>query len=1157
MSEEAVAVTDQPRDTARLRYEILGALRVTRGAIAVHLGGARQRAVLALLLLDPNPPVPVARLADALWGERPPPGHATTIQTYVFHLREALEPDRARGSRARILITDSGGYRLDTADAELDAREFEALARSGLDDVTNGAYEQALAEFDAALGLWHGEVLADVAELDAVVVVAARLNELRLTALEGRIDAQLALGRHALVVGELDELIAANPLRERLHAQRMIALYRCGRQADALAGYRQLGQILDTEIGVEPSPPLRELHRAILAHDVSLDAAAAISATGIPRARPPATAPPVAPAAGGRRRRPWALAATLAAGVLAAGVGIGVVVTHQPRTSLRALPANSVGVVHGNGSLHDAVPVGQSPTGITYGSGSIWVTNGGDDTVSRIDPKTHAVIDVIPVGGDPVAIAASNGDVWVVNGSDSTVDRINITTDNLVGLPIKVGNQPLAIAAGPAGVWVANGGDDTVQHIDTSSRVGAAIPVGGRPDGIAVDADSVWVANGLDGTVSRIVLATNEVLTPIHVGAGPSGMLVLDGSVWVTNSLEQSVSRITVATGAVDTYTDVGDGPAAVASDGRYIWIAVSHSATIARIDARTRNTHRFGIGASPVAIAAVGPNVYVVSQAFESAGHVGGRLDVGSIYLPGIYTGIDPASVYDYWTLEAQRFVYDGLMAFRLANGADGFTVVPDLAARMPTISQDGKTYTFDLRTGIHYSTGQVVQAEDFALGFHRVFTVGGGGNPGLFAGVVGAANCLAHPTACDLTRGVVADNQHHELKIYLTAPDADFLHKLTYLVYPAPPGTSLKQLTTALPSTGPYQLADVGQRRNPDDGSTDTFFRTLVRNPHFWQWSFAAQPAGYPDTIDWHEYPTAQAEVNAVRAGVVDIGRLKGGEATTLAGLISDIRLREPGRLHTATFPDLDWVSLNTEVPPFDNKLVRQAVNYAVDRTQLTKIYFGRGLAEPACQMLPANFPSYSWYCPYTRAGPNAYNGPDLVKARRLVELSGTRGARIVVYGVRRDPTDVAVMVAVTNVLDNLGYKASFHPLPATNKSWALLGDPRNRIQAWGLDGWIADYPSPDTFYDPLVSCRVVNQDPSGFCDTSIDKLAVQARTTALTDASAARRMWTHIDQLVTDEAPWITLGSDETFEYTSATLGNYEGTPFNPIYDQLWVK
>ena len=205
----------------------------------------------------------------------------------------------------------------------------------------------------------------------------------------------------------------------------------------------------------------------------------------------------------------------------------------------------------------------------------------------------------------------------------------------------------------------------------------------------------------------------------------------------------------------------------------------------------------------------------------------------------------------------------------------------------------------------------------------------------------------------------------------------------------------------------------------------------------------------------------------------------------------------------------------------------------------------------------MLPANFPSYTWYCPYTRAGPNAYNGPDLVKARRLVDHSGTRGARIVVYGVMTAPDRRAVMAAVIEVLDNLGYKASLQPLPATNKSWALFGDPRNRIQAWGLDGWIADYPSPDTFYDPLVSCRVVNQDPSGFCDTSIDKLARSARTTALTDPSAARRMWTHIDQLVTDEAPWITLGSDETFEYTSATLGNYEGTPFNPIYDQLWVK
>jgi len=292
-------------------------------------------------------------------------------------------------------------------------------------------------------------------------------------------------------------------------------------------------------------------------------------------------------------------------------------------------------------------------------------------------------------------------------------------------------------------------------------------------------------------------------------------------------------------------------------------------------------------------------------------------------------------------------------------------------------------------------------------------------------------------------------------------------------------------------------------------------------------------------------------------VRAGAIDIGRLRGGDTVRLAQLTADIRLHDPGRLHIATFPDLDWVALNTRVPPFNNKLVRQAINYAVDRTQLTKVYFGPGLAEPACQMLPANFPSYTWYCPYTRPGPNPYNGPDLAKARHLVDQSGTRGARIVVYVVITAPTDRAVMADVVKVLNVLGYSATLRALPASNKTFGLVGDPRNRIQAWGLAGWIADYPSPDTFYDPLLSCRVVNQDSSAFCNTSIDKLATFARTTALTDPSAARRMWTHIDQLVTDEAPWITLGSDETFEYTSATLGNYEGTPFNPIYDQLWVK
>lgn len=236
----------------------------------------------------------------------------------------------------------------------------------------------------------------------------------------------------------------------------------------------------------------------------------------------------------------------------------------------------------------------------------------------------------------------------------------------------------------------------------------------------------------------------------------------------------------------------------------------------------------------------------------------------------------------------------------------------------------------------------------------------MGGGGNPALFAGVDGAARCLERANGCDLSRGVIADDAHHRLTINLIAPDPDFLYKLTYFVYPTPPNTSSKQVTIPLPGTGPYRIAAVHHRWNRVTHRTETFYDTLVRNSHFQQWSFAAQPDGYPDVMKWREYPDARVSLAAVSAGTLDIGgRRYGGDTLEFARLVADLQVHHPDRLHTQTLPDTVWESLNTRVPPFDNKLARQAVNYALDRTQLIRDAYGPGFAAPTCQLLPPNFP------------------------------------------------------------------------------------------------------------------------------------------------------------------------------------------------------
>jgi len=254
-----------------LHFAVLGPLEVTRAGERLPLGGRQQRVVLALLLAHPGTVVSVGRFGDAIWGEQTPSGFVTTLQTYVFHLRAVLEPGREHGAPWKVLVTEPGGYRIDTRGSIVDAELFESLVQAGREALGRDAYDEASAELARGLGLWRGEALADVADLGFAVPVAARLEEMRLIAHELRIEAELALGRHTAVLPEIDRLVAEHPLQEKFEAQRMMALYRLGRQAEALAAYRELRRRLDDELGIEPSPPLQRLHQAVLVQDPALD----------------------------------------------------------------------------------------------------------------------------------------------------------------------------------------------------------------------------------------------------------------------------------------------------------------------------------------------------------------------------------------------------------------------------------------------------------------------------------------------------------------------------------------------------------------------------------------------------------------------------------------------------------------------------------------------------------------------------------------------------------------------------------------------------------------------------------------------------------------------------------------------------------------------
>jgi predicted ATPase/DNA-binding SARP family transcriptional activator len=254
-----------------MEFRILGPLEVRDDERTLPLVGARQRALLAMLLLSPNRVVSSDRMIDQLWDGRPPATATTTLQNHIMRLRRLLEPEHAPGAPYERIVTEASGYVLRLEPDQLDLFRFERLVADGRAALADGRADVAGRTLREALDLWRGPALADLAAELPMQTEAARLDELRLAALELRVDADLALGRHAELVGELESLVTENPLRERFSAQLMLALYRSRRQAEALELYRQTRTRLVDELGIDPSAELQELERAILRQDASLD----------------------------------------------------------------------------------------------------------------------------------------------------------------------------------------------------------------------------------------------------------------------------------------------------------------------------------------------------------------------------------------------------------------------------------------------------------------------------------------------------------------------------------------------------------------------------------------------------------------------------------------------------------------------------------------------------------------------------------------------------------------------------------------------------------------------------------------------------------------------------------------------------------------------
>ena len=525
---------------------------------------------------------------------------------------------------------------------------------------------------------------------------------------------------------------------------------------------------------------------------------------------------------------------------------------------------------------------------------------------------------------------------------------------------------------------------------------------------------------------------------------------------------------------------------------------------------------------------------------------HAGGTLKLLASTAGGT---LDPQVNYtlQYWQL--YQATYDGLVAFDKVAGAASFNVVPDLATAMPTITNGGKTYTFTLRKGIKFSNGKTVTVNDVLASFQRIFKVANPNAGSWYNSIVGGNACLAKPATCTLAGGVVVNASTNQVVFHLVAPDPEFLDQLAVpfgSILPAD-APSKDAGTTPIPGTGAYEFSSY----NPNHELV------MIRNPHFKVWSAAAKPQGYPQQIDMVFGNTVESEVTDVENGQGDwvFDPLPSDRLSQLSTSYSS-------QLHINPLTAIWYLPMNTNIAPFNSLKARQAVNYAINKNSTVALYGGTQLAQPACTILPPGFPGHVNFCLYQKGSGSTYAGPNLAKAKQLVNESGTKGDAVGVV-VTNDTVNEAVGTYVVSVLNSLGYKATLKPLSA-NIQFNYIQNTKNKVQI-SLSQWYQDYPAASDFLKILLSCSQFHAGSdnsiniAGYCNHSLDAKMATAETESITDPTKANTLWGQIDQeMMAQGAPWVPLFNPKLIDFVSKRIGNYQfSRQFYMYVDQLWVK
>jgi YVTN family beta-propeller protein len=1071
-----------------MEFRLLGSLEVLVDGREVGLGGARQRAVLAILLLHRREVVSVDRLVDEIWGATPPQTATKTVQVYVSRLRKVLGDG--------VLVTRGGGYALLADPEDVDVDVFERLAVEGREALDRGDAGPAAERFGSALELWRGEPLAEFAYEEFARNEIARLEELHLAVLEDRIEAELALGRHAALVAELESLVAEHPTRERLRGQLMLALYRSGRQTDALESYRDARRALERELGLEPGPELQRLERAILTQDPAI---AAPSRRG-------AAVPLQA------RRSPALL--LFGGGLLLAVAAAVAIAISGGDSNGGAAAANSLAVIDPSSNrLLETVATGIAPTDVSPGLGSIWVANTRDDSATQVDPEDRTVVSTVSPSTNVAGLAAGAGGVWMAASRGEKVVRFDpaVRASRSIRLASAPDVFPIyafsPVAVGYGSAWVVRAGRSIARVDAERNQVVARIAVGNSTSAIATGSGGVWLTDDVDNTVAKIDPRASVVVATTPVGQGPVAVATGEGAIWVANAQDGTVARVDPSTTAVTETITVGGRPAGIAAGEGAVWVANSVSGTVSRIDPETNRVEAtVEVGQAPQSIAVANGLVWVSVQAEPAppaspSDEPGG--DTVHVVFPTDPGPTDPALGNFAVTFPTCAKLYN----YPDRPFPDGADLQPEVATGPPRVTGDGLTYTFHLRSGYRFSppSNEPVTAAAFERAIERVLSPKMNSYGRLLLRDVGAVN--AHGQT---------------LVISLTKPVPNLAERLgaDYFCAVPPEAPSDPAGIDELPSAGPYYVASRDAEKSLVLRQNPNYEGPRPHEPAEIRFTFgitaedgvAEVEAGRADYVDLHPELARGVTPNTER-------RLQG-----LYGPQSEAARAGRQQLFAQPLPTVFSFAFNTRRGPFVDARMRRAVNYAIDREELARDPGFGAPGRPADQYIPPGLPGFHDATIYP------LGGPDVAMARRL---SGGQEHRAILYTcdtpgctrnaeiLRTNLRAIGITLDVRQFPIDTMFRREFRP----GEPWDI-----------GMWGWAVDYADPFDYINNQFATGA--QHPGGFYDPGFER---RMEAASRLSGAARQRAYARLDrELAEQAAPQATFANAELRYLLSARIG-----------------